>query len=102
MNKTEEMLKIGLITHLFPSERDQHRGKFMYDQYRAIRAIPDMKLRLMVPTPRAVPGTQRWKTNHSPLHQVAPTDERVFYTSLPNRKKHLFIQKNISKVLSRN
>jgi glycosyltransferase involved in cell wall biosynthesis len=99
MNKTEETLKIGLITHLFPSERDQHRGKFMYDQYRAIRAIPDMKLRLMVPTPRAVPGTQRWKTNQSPLYQVAPTDERVVYTSLPNRKKPLFIQKNISKVL---
>lgn len=99
MNKTEEKLKIGLITHLFPSERDQHRGKFMYDQYRAIRAIPDMKLRLMVPTPRAVPGTQRWKTNQSPLYQVAPTDERVVYTSLPNRKKPLFIQKNISKAL---
>jgi glycosyltransferase involved in cell wall biosynthesis len=30
---------------------------------------------------------------------VAPTDERVFYTSLPNRKKPLFIQKNISKAL---
>lgn len=99
MNKTEEKLKIGLITHLFPSERDQHRGKFMYDQYRAIRAIPDMKLRLMVPTPRAVPGTQRWKMNQSPLYQVAPTDERVVYTSLPNRKKPLFIQKNISKAL---
>ena len=99
MNKTEETLKIGLITHLFPSDRDPYRGKFMYDQYRAIRAIPDMKLRLIVPTPRAVPGTQRWKTNQSPLHQVAPTDERVFYTSLPNRKKPLFIQKNISKSL---
>jgi len=95
------MLKIGLITHLFPSEHDPHRGKFMYDQYKAIRAIPDMKLRLIVPTPRAVPGTQRWKTNQSPLHQVAPTDERVLYTSLPNRSKPLFIQRNISNALIR-
>ena len=93
------MLKIGLITHLFPSKHDPYRGKFMYDQYRAIRAIPDMNLRLIVPTPRAVPGTQRWKTNRSPLHQVAPTDERILYTSLPNRSKPLFIQKNISNAL---
>lgn len=99
MNKTEEMVKVGLITHLFPSERDPHKGKFMYDQYRAIHAIPDVKLRLMVPTPRAVPGTKRWKTNQSALLQVAPTDQRIFYTSLPNRRKPQFIQKNISKAL---
>ena len=89
------MVKVGLITHLFPSERDPHKGKFMYDQYRAIHAIPDVKLRLMVPTPRAVPGTKRWKTNQSALLQVAPTDQRIFYTSLlivenPNSYKKIF------------
>ena len=102
MNKTEEMVKVGLITHLFPSERDPYKGKFMYDQYRAIHDIPDVKLRLMVPTPRAVPGTKRWKTNQSALLQVAPTDQRVFYTSLPNRRKPQFIQKIFPKHYFRN
>ncbi len=92
-------MKIGLITHLFPSERDPHRGKFMYDQYRALRAIPNAKVRLLVPTPRAIPGTERWKLNNSPLHQVSITDERVSYTSLPKRRKPAFIQKNLSAAL---
>ena len=88
------MLKIGLITHLFPSEHDPHRGKFMYDQYRAIRAIPDMNLRLIVPTPRSVPGTQRWKTNRSPLHQVAPPMS-VYFTHPFQIVASLYLYKKI-------
>lgn len=98
MSTTKE-LKIGLITHLFPSKRDPHRGKYMLDQYKAIQAIPDLKLRLLVPTPRAILGTQKWKTNNSALHEVAPDDERVKYISLPRRIKPLVIQKNISRAL---
>lgn len=99
MQHSHKSMKIGLITHLFPSQRDPHRGKFMYDQYRAMRSIPDAKVRLLVPTPRAIPGTERWKLNNAPLHQVSITDERVIYTSLPKRKRPAFIQRQLSSAL---
>lgn len=91
--------KIVLITHLYPSEQNPYKGKFMSDQYNAIYDITDINLKLFVPTPREILWTNRRKKNYSSLKNVKHDDERVFYISFPNKLFPKWIQKNISKAL---
>jgi teichuronic acid biosynthesis glycosyltransferase TuaC len=93
-------MKISIISHNYPSERQPYLNTFIRDHYRAVSGMDGYEPELLIPTPYAIPFTERWKRNKSPLLD-SHAGRRVNYLSVPSMKAPGFTSKRLSNQLLR-
>ncbi|MEX0685411.1 MAG: glycosyltransferase family 4 protein [Balneolales bacterium] len=90
--ENESRLKIAIVSHLYPSERQPSKGPFIQDVFSLLKDNIDVQV--FVPTPRSIPLTSRWIFNHSALLDSGFT-QRVPYLSIPLRKAPGIVNKTL-------
>lgn len=93
-------MNILIISHNYPSERQPFLNTFIRDHYRAISQMDGYEPKLIIPTPYAIPFSERWKRNRSPLLDEQ-AGGRVTYLSIPSMRAPGFTSKMLSGKLLR-
>lgn len=88
-------MNILIISHNYPSERQPFLNTFIRDHYRAVTGMDGYEPELIIPTPYAIPYTERWKRNRSPLLDEQ-AGKRVNYLSIPSMRAPGFTSKMLS------
>jgi len=93
-------MNILIISHNYPSERQPFLNTFIRDHYQTVSGMDGYEPELIIPTPFAIPFTERWKRNRSPLLDEQ-AGRRVNYLSIPSMKAPEFTSKRLSNKLLR-
>lgn len=94
-----QLLKIALISHLFPTELFPFHGKFIKDQLSLLNSDENIEADLVVPTPYSIPFTQRYRKLTSELLADEFQATRIKYLSLPAKRIPRIIQSSLSKAI---
>ncbi len=87
--------KLTILSHLFPNESIPYQGKFVADQVSLIKThSPDTNLSVVVPSPIAIPFTQKNTIAKSRFIQFPSLAKRVNYFSIPRLKFPKIVQKS--------
>ena len=91
------MDSLKIITHLFPTHQVPYQGKFVADQVNLLlNQLPDLQLSVSVPTPIAIPFTNRYKRNTSQFITSKNLANRFRYLSFPRMQLPALVQKSIT------
>ncbi|MTI88635.1 MAG: glycosyltransferase family 4 protein [Balneolaceae bacterium] len=88
---------ICVYSHLYPTVVHPANGKFIHDQVQLLHEETSLDIKVLVPTPIALPFTKRKIKNSAPLIHDPIDAERVTYFSLPRKHLPKLIQKSLIK-----
>jgi len=95
------MIKIGFISHLYPTKLNPYQGKFIQDLFIRINDIENIQADLIMPTPRSIPCTSRQKINNSEILENDNLSSKVSYISFPKQLFPKIIKLSLSNSLLR-
>jgi glycosyltransferase involved in cell wall biosynthesis len=75
-------LKLVILNHRFPTQRDPSAQTFIKDHVDMMLRETAMDVSLVVPRVYSIPGSRRWRRDHSPL-QTTVSSTRPYYLSIP-------------------
>ena len=94
-------MKIGIITHNYPSNAQPYLQPFIRDQLKVLIKSERYDPRVIVPSPHVIPFTKRWKSGKSPLLD-SPLSKRFKYFSVPRRLAPGVTGSNLARNLRKN